>query len=194
MYLDSRDTVVISDPHAHADKLRLLQHIYGDVRKIINGDLMDGENTRDAYEVVGEFDMLLGTGNHEWVSGAVMQQPKGFVRDYYLDRWRHNDKRFISYERGTLSSYGVDPRLPNEAAADALRNAMDSAGHLALLNSAELYFETDEYIVVHAGLSTTPWMVQRKELDTYRQMVAHRDYSAAPEQVFDTSDAHNKTH
>lgn len=123
-----------------------------------------------------------------------MQQPKGFVRDYYLDRWRHNDKRFISYERGTLSSYGVDPRLPNEAAADALRNAMDSAGHLALLNSAELYFETDEYIVVHAGLSTTPWMVQRKELDTYRQMVANRDYSAAPEQVFDTSDAHNKTH
>lgn len=65
MYLDSRDTVVISDPHAHADKLRQLQHIYGDVRKIINGDLMDGENTRDAFEVVGEFAMLLGTGNHE---------------------------------------------------------------------------------------------------------------------------------
>jgi serine/threonine protein phosphatase 1 len=59
----------------------------------------------------------------------------------------------------TLESYGIDPRLAGREAA-----ARMPASHLAFLESLELSFRCDPYLVVHAGIRpSVPWAEQDEE-------------------------------
>ncbi len=185
MYLESIDTVVATDIHGHYEKFGELKVRYPDVRIILNGDLVDGENTKQLLEDVGQSDnVFIGTGNHEIITRAVTQERDDDLRDIWQNRWRHNDSRYNRYEHMTLRSYSIDEKLSNRLAAEKLRDKMERLGHLSLLNCASMYFETDEFIVIHGGLTEENWEVQKKQLDKDCIQMSLNNY-CAPEQIMD---------
>jgi hypothetical protein len=185
MYLETIDTVIATDLHGQVLKFRELKVRYPGVLILINGDLVDGEDTRQLLDEVGESDNVkIGTGNHEIISRAVTQERDDDLRDIWQDRWRHNDSRYNKYEHKTLRSYGIDEKLPNRLAAEKLRDKMERLGHLAILNTASMYFETDEFIAIHGGLTEENWEDQKKKLDKDSIQMSLNNF-CAPSQIMD---------
>ena len=185
MFLEAEDTVIVSDLHAHVGKIELLEEHYPGVRKIITGDSVDGENTARFLQAAGEIGALLAWGNHEWVLSAVLQAKNQFEHEQYANRWRHNDSQYNTYEHNLLKSYGVAERQSNQQAIERLYKIMWRSGHLDLLNSAQLYYETPDFIGIHAGITRQPWSEQCAELDAIKLQTDQFDYSNPPIQIFD---------
>ena len=186
MYLESMDTVVTSDLHGQDRLLEKVIDMYPGVRIISNGDELDGDNPRALLEVGSEYGILRTVGNHEGVTRAVMLERDSEIKQLYQERWRHRKPNFLQYEYGTLKSYGVDVKLKNDEAAERLKDKMFELGHIALLKEAKLYYETDDYIVVHAGLTNAPWEDQKALLDAASVRMALNDYSSIPVQIMDS--------
>lgn len=185
MYLETMDTVVVSDLHGHDELLAKVIERYPGVRIISNADEIDGKDSRALFDLAGEHDILRTTGNHELVTRGSLQAIDPEVRAVWQDMWRHDDPRYRQYEHGTLRSYGISNELGNAAAAEKLFDKMDRLGHIALLNEARMYYETDDFIVVHAGLTELPWLEQRKQLDGAGVRIQMRDFTVEPEQIMD---------
>lgn len=185
MKIDSMDTVVATDIHGHSEKFTELRNRYTGVRIIINGDIVDGEDTRRILDLIAETDnVLVGTGNHEIITRAVTQENDRELREIWQDRWRHNYARFQQYEYHTLRSYGIDEQLSNESAAEKLRDKMERLGHLSLLNSVRMYFEAEEFVVIHGGLTEDSWEEQKRQLERDGIQMSLNNY-CAPEQIMD---------
>lgn len=188
MRIESIDTVVFSDLHGRVDRFDQIRSIYGnDVRYISAGDVVDGStgNTCDLIEKMGESGVLMAAGNHELITSAVMLEGDEDVRGAWFQVWRNDLRSLVRSERGTLKSYGIDESLSNYQAAEKLACRMDELGHLALIKEAELFFETDDYIVIHAGLTAKPWKKQRASIESKGDRIRSGDYSKAPIQVMD---------
>lgn len=128
--------------------------------------------------------------NHEWVTDAAMHESDPEEREIWLNsvwRVRPSYENMWGHEKNTLSSYGIDPRLPNEDAIRALRKEMDDAGHIDILRAMPLYYEAPGFIVVHAGLTEAPWAEQKQELDAaYAEITADEpSFASEPVQIFD---------
>lgn len=186
MRLETCDTIVFSDLHAQAVRSEPVFKYYGeDVRKISAGDAIDGEDTKALLELFGEYNVLHVKGNHEIVTEAVMQEVDEDNRAFWQSRWRHNDSRYHQYERHMLRSYGIDEKLRNPEAAEELKEKMKQIGHLSLLNQAKLYYETDDYIIIHGGLTDEPWEEQRSQIDKASIQIMLGNYSEVPNQTMD---------
>jgi len=129
----------IGDIHGCLDKLKtLLGRIQLDWDKdmmVFLGDYVDrGPDSQGVIELLLDMKkkhadrLVFLKGNHEWM---FMQFLKGNEHDFFLQNGG----------RETLESYSVE------------KGVIDiPQSHLDFLDHLELYFETDDYIFVHAGL------------------------------------------
>lgn len=184
MYLDTQDTVVMSDVHANVAKLERVAEIYPGVRLIDAGDRFDGGNTSRYIQAAGELGVLSAIGNHEWVLAACLQEKDEQIRDLFISRWRPGP-RYLPYEKDTLKSYGISEQQSNWQALEKLYKIMARSGHLDLLNISKVYYETDDFIVIHAGLISEDWDGQKKYLDRVQNRFDNFDYIHPPKQIMD---------
>lgn len=104
-------------------------------------------------------------GNHEWnLTGAVFDRSRA-RREAWQLRWLGSMVSSRT-ESNTLSAYGVEVVRRNyEKTAQAFKNRLDELGHSHIFTDALLYYETDQFIAVHAGIDLKqPWEQQRAGL------------------------------
>lgn len=182
--------VVISDLHGQVQKLvSVIMHYGNDYKYIFNGDVIDrGPDSKGTLEIIqsmAEAAILL-TGNHEWVLRAALNDADHARREMWRDEvWLHpSSKRRL--ESRMLEAYGVVTDRPNEDLAKELRYKMQQAGHLALLNEADMYYEDTDLLVVHAGPDDSKsWESQRQDLDTFASLARGGEFDDEPPQLFD---------
>ncbi|HVX24424.1 MAG TPA: hypothetical protein VG992_03740 [Candidatus Saccharimonadales bacterium] len=159
---------VIPDSHGEYDKVaRVIDATQNSISTyIFEGDIFGGPQPARLVGLIrdlGERAVSIA-GNREWVCRNALNDSN----DSSLEVWREDV--WPGYERGhrgILDSYGVE-KSPNwqENAAN-LREVMTRNGDLAWLSSLAPYFETDEFVAVHAGpVLDKPWVVQATYLDS----------------------------
>lgn len=101
------------------------------------------------------------TGNHEWVCRNALAEDT----DPMVAEWR--DFIWPGYESGLLESYGVERTGNRQHDAKQLSERMTAAGDLEFIQNELLTsFETDNFVVVHAGPEPDqPWAAQREALE-----------------------------
>lgn len=184
--------IVIPDLQGHYRQLEALVRRFrrdgylADHWLVLLGDIPDrGESSRLTIEMVcslvDEGRVVCLDGNHDFVTesavGLVPLPPD--MRLAWIRRWA------TRYEVGTLTSYGLNspsrvaPLEEWVAAADALREAMP-ARHKRLFREMQWFAETDNLILVHAGLlPDIPWSTQRSSLEG-----RERNDPCGPAQIF----------
>lgn len=163
MSRDGEKYVVVADPHGNAPLFEAVCRTYGDdVQYIVAGDAVDGPDVRGLLDRIVSVNGLLIRGNHEqYLLGSMLEseaEPHGAEqRRDIVNIWK-------SIHQGTLESYGHYGG-PTPANALRLRDKMDKLGHLALLRESPLYFETDDFVVLHADVTAQTWEDQKAVLD-----------------------------
>jgi hypothetical protein len=189
--MESGEYVVMGDIHSRVGLLERVVDYYGSgVEYISIGDAIDGVVGTDAKATV---ELLLGVGaialfgNHEWVVCAMMYSRDNILRESMAEVWSR-------YHSGTLSSYGIkEPdgfRNANSSSwidsAEELEGKLADIGHDAFFNNLITYYETDEFLAIHAGVNDSPWDLQKSELENWSlPPLCQRDWSLSPEQIFD---------
>lgn len=182
--------VVISDLHGQVQKLiAVLMHYGNDYQYIFNGDVIDrGPDSKGTLEVIrsmGDAAILL-TGNHEWTLRAALTDADSLRREMWRDEVWLNPSLKRRLESRFLESYGIVTDKINEDITREIRYRMWQLGHLALLEEAQMYYEDDEIVVVHAGLDgDQTWVSQRRQLDTYESLANSHIFTDEPPQLFD---------
>lgn len=169
--------LVIPDLHGQSDKLyAVINHYRAEAPQLLSlGDVLDGGiNPRDCVQMLIDEGAVILSANHEWTALAAMQSTNN--QSVWQRIWLGR------YQRKTLESYAV---RSSEYVAMELREKMRELGHLAFLNSALPYFETPEFIAVHAGLTDEPWEDQKAYLDAANADCLAGDYDSEAEQIFD---------
>ncbi len=145
---------VISDIHGCLDKLeRLIEHLRDDIKErtvIFLGDYIDrGPDSCGVVEFVMELkkntDVVLLKGNHEKM---LLEFLAGLNQFVYLENG--GDLTLASYYKKYRLREG-EIIVPSE--------------HVEFFNSLELYYESDQYIFVHAGLRDGVDLRGQKEED-----------------------------
>lgn len=193
MRVPEADSVIIPDIHGHTNHLEDVYEKYGEsVRYIFLGDIVDGPDVKHTLDIVNFMVTELGAvaikGNHEWVLDATLNASDDEERHKFRHvLWRRQSQgSFKGYERGMLASYDIDEHTPTNKAAAILRNRMQTAGHLALLREMPLFVEAPDFIAVHAGLVTKPWLEQRDYLEAEEKQLLTDEpkFSEEPDQLF----------
>lgn len=187
--------VVIPDLHGEHEMAERVIDAYidfPDVNFVFLGDVLDRRGiTTDSEKGVSrtlEHIRLLGEravmviANHEWYPLAAMFSHEGVYKEAAIETWLGLESR-RSPEIHTLSSYDLDKT--DDDVAEKFKSALLKAGHLAILTQAMPYFETDQFIAVHAGVDPfIAWAKQKDDLrDTARDM-AHGVFRDNPPQWF----------
>ncbi len=190
--------VVFSDLHGRVGLLEACYKRYGEsVTYISGGDAVDAPehgNVRATIELLLGIGARCLYGNHEWVLAASMYCDDDESRQAWAYTWG-------GYQRGVLASYGLDEPSPVSSksykylsAATELKEAIAAEGHTAFFDGLRPYYETEHFLVVHAGLTEVPWSAgknsQKAWLDTVGATVTSarrtaRQWNAEPAQVFD---------
>ncbi len=170
--------VVIPDLHGHADKLEQVVQNYdkNETTFVSLGDVLDGgPAVVETVQILKGIGAVMLLGNHEWVALAAMNddEPESVWREMYL-----------KFGKKTFESYGVN-RVDRSDRILALRERMSELGHLEYIESGKLYFETPEFIAVHAGLTDELWSSQQARLEQIEDIRKSGDYSSEPDQIFD---------
>lgn len=186
--MSSKNTplIVVPDTHGH---LGHVETLINRLRK--DGYLEDhclaflGDYLDRGPEIRGLVDLCVAlqaeghvflAGNHEYVLEMVLNHDPR--RAVWIARW------WADYEVGTLASYGVEKSSSMLTrtlvqTANELGDAMP-AKHRKFLTSLPFVYETDELILVHAGLLPhKPWPVQREQL-----LARQADNERGPSQLF----------
>lgn len=126
------------------------------------GDVLNGPDSAKLIRLIRQLGdkAITIVGNHEWVGrNALTLSPDPIVEVWRTQIWP-------GYEENTLQSYGIQPTLNWVRNAEALREKMQETGDLAWLHGLPPYFETSEFIAVHAGpVHDYPWSDQAMALD-----------------------------
>jgi hypothetical protein len=177
--MSERDrSVVLSDIHGHADKLREAVSWYGEnMHYVINGDMIDrGPDTKETLNILSDIDASLLLGNHEWALLGALDDKDPSRQAAWQEVWS-------GYESGTLAAYGHDRSQPENLLR--FRDILESVGHIALLRSAGLYYESADMMVVHAGLdSRQPWADQKAALEALDDARSASQFDSEPPQLF----------
>ncbi len=158
--------VVVPDPHGNVALFETICRAYGDdVQYVIAGDAVDGPGVNQLLDRIISVDGVLVRGNHEqYLLGSMLEAEEDAVgaerRRDIVNVWR-------GIHRGTLESYSIYGG-PTPDNAHKLRDRMDALGHLALLRESPMYFEADDFVVLHADVTAEPWGAQKAELDAER--------------------------
>ena len=199
--------VVVPDTQGAITQLRILAdwldaHGLLDGRTLaFLGDYLDrGENPYEVVEFVRQL-VQQGArairGNHEDISvKAVLtldcDEAFRAMHASEVDYWLHS---FFHIENNTLWSYGVSPYGKSRIdTLKALRDAMQTRGHLEFLLSLPAYAESRHdnrhMVLTHAGvLPHVPWEMQRTELERN-----HNCLLSAPPQIYSTELARLTNH
>lgn len=206
--------VVVPDMHGEHRLLDRIINQYtdqSDVNFVLLGDIIDRKSVDNDPEkgVYKTLQIIKDLGqravvtmaNHEWWLHASSRATDQTLRQQVLSGWLGTNPK-NSIERNTLTAYNLDPTIRDEVAVDELTKRMARFGHLAILNSASPYYETDKFIAVHAGvLSGVPWEMQQGYLRSVASYMNDGQFHERPPQWFsmklatDTSpvDATDKT-
>lgn len=163
----SKELVVIGDLHGHYEPLEEAVDYYGDAPDgyLINGDLIGaGPSTARVLDIAQEIDADINIGNWELYLLAGMLHEDEETRQRI-----QKTARVFSDEKGILSaiarSYGIAAKgMTHGEKIERLKEAMLEKGHVQMLARAAMYFEERDFIVVHAGLTDTGWLLQKQEL------------------------------
>jgi predicted phosphodiesterase len=181
--------VMLSDIHGHGEYTDALQDIYKKEKVdkyVIAGDLIYGGSApAKVMEFIKNHNTETLLGNHEayFLSGINGRDKES--RDLILNTYDDFSVRSL---RKILNSYRIDEYKYSKKAdiLMAVKDKMQQAGHLQIIENANLYYEDDQSIAVHAGLTQDDWDNQKtqldKDLDSIRQ-----GYVSEPPQVFDDS-------
>jgi serine/threonine protein phosphatase 1 len=150
-------TFTIGDVHGRANLLEtMLSHIADrsslegfDYRIVFLGNVIDkGPDSHRALEIVmNTVSTVTGSrlilGNHDAIPLQIIDEDDPEKAKMRLAFW-------ISKQHGwsTLLAYGFDPM---DVTVESFRERFDP-GHVAFLRSADHYIETENHILVHAGL------------------------------------------
>lgn len=164
--------IVISDIHGmYRMLLRLLEKVNYDLKKdklIILGDLVDrGPESKEVIEFFIGLEnkganLILLKGNHDDM----------FIRSLYdysnITLWCINGgiKTLESYYDGSLMREGI------EVAINEIKDKYNK--HIEFLENSKLYYETDNYIFVHAGID--PTLDDWKETEEYDFMWIREEF------------------
>lgn len=184
--MSERGSVVLTDLHGHADKLREVVTWYGDdTHFVINGDVFDrGPDSCETLNIIQDLDADLVLGNHELAVLGALGEKDSERRWAWLHLWLAQGGTTRGYEENTLESYGEKRRSNDIETAHYFKEKLIALGHLALLENAGMYYEDEELLVVHAGLSTQlTWARQQKKLDAAVLLAAHGTYEEEPDQL-----------
>lgn len=111
------------------------------------GDVLNGPDSARLIQLIRSlgYQGITIVGNHEWVGRNALSD----LDDPMVDVWR--TEVWPGYEEDTLQSYGIHPTGKWQRDALALREKMNETGDLDWLNSLPPYFETSQFVGVHAG-------------------------------------------
>ncbi len=157
--------LVLPDTHGEYERVA---HVIKETETQIDtyvfaGDVLDGPDSNQLITLIRGLCERAVTiaGNHEWVCRNALDE----AEDPAVSVWC-NDV-WPGYELDVLASYGVKQSTDWSENADALRRTMRERGDLEWLMSLKTYFETDTFVVVHAGPELdTSWSLQSTQLDT----------------------------
>lgn len=192
--------VVIPDLHGEFALLsRVVEQYYDDesigfvgLGDVIDrrGPNLDRENgVKRTIEIIRQLGdrAIMTLANHEWyLLGSVLCRDavrRGAIEQSWIEKRSGGSS---SVEQNTFSSYGL--RNNGISTASDLWDEMDVHGHAGVLTQATPYYETDDFIAVHAGLEYgKPWEDQRVELEVAAALMSSGIFDATPAQWFDTT-------
>lgn len=174
--------IFVPDLHGHDELLRATHQVYGDdVRYLIMGDVVDGtDRVRQTLDIMLDIDSRMLVGNHEWAMLAAIFERRNKERQ----QWR-DDIWLRRYQLGTLDSYSVNDRYQPATRALKLGQALLRHGHLDLLQNAALFYEDDEHVAIHAGLTNYTWSAQKDALLEAERAFRQNHFRSEPVQLFD---------
>lgn len=126
------------------------------------GDVLNGPDSARLIRLIRELGdrAITIVGNHEWVGRNALSDSD----DPAVAVWRQ--QVWPGYEQSTLQSYGIRTTTSWIRNAEALRDKMAETGDLEWLHGLPPYFETDDFVAVHAGPEHAyPWRLQADALD-----------------------------
>jgi hypothetical protein len=181
----SEGYVVFPDLHGQYELAAraLERYDLGTVTPVFAGDFIDiGPDSAKLVTLIRKAQAegaVALTGNHEWVCRNVLSPEENPL----VAEWR--DLIWPGYESGLLESYGLERTGNRQHDAEQLSERMTAAGDLEFLRDELLpSFETDDFVVVHAGpVPDQPWAAQREALE-WAAGPAER-LGEEPRQIFD---------
>jgi serine/threonine protein phosphatase 1 len=154
-----RKIYIIGDIHGCIDELNKLLDklpITTDDLLIFVGDYIDrGPDSKAVVSRIMNLEhknIIPLMGNHEQMMLNYLE--KGLADP----SWMYN-----GYE-ATVRSYDIDEVSSHRKFRSDMKNILDSEGHLDFLNSLKLFYEEDDFIVVHAGLD--PYNFDERDPET----------------------------
>lgn len=173
-----QDYIVIPDTHGHLREVELMVQklrrggYLNDHSLVFLGDYFDrGPDAKGLIDYIISLKAIAIAGNHDYVLRQVIFNGSR----HWIEAWAKH------YESLTLSSYRVKRPMRERdwsLAAAELRRKMP-AEHREFLARLQLFHESEDSIMIHAGLSMKPWPVQRQELLEW-----NIDNVRGPDQVF----------
>jgi hypothetical protein len=163
--------IVIPDLHGESQLLEQVIDKYHDDETgfVFLGDVIDQKGVADKHNNsnltishirdLGEI-AIMTMANHEFVMQGSFFAKDQEIQDQYTEYWS-----MIS--ENSFEAYDLHPEIRNDhEAMGILKLTMEELGHLAVLRSTTMYYETDLFIATHAGLDPkAPWELQRESLD-----------------------------
>lgn len=153
-----------------------------DAAPVFLGDTINrGPNSKEVIELVktlGDSAIAI-VGNHEWYCRTALYDPDYAVSTAVRDNLWAGDM-----QNNMLKSYDLPQSGDNETDAFYLRQAMEDEGHWDFIDKLPSFFETDEFVAVHAGPKTDePWESQRADIEKKSEQESR--LFSEPQQVLD---------
>ncbi len=155
---------VVPDSHGQYELVSRMIEAHWDItdKFLFLGDVLNGPDSARLVQLIRQLGdkAITIVGNHEWVGRNAMT----LSMDPMVEIWQ--TEVWPGYEEDTLQSYGIHPTKNWIRNARVLREKMTETGDLEWLHSLPPYFETSEFIAVHAGPELDyPWADQAAALD-----------------------------
>ncbi|MDO8336271.1 MAG: hypothetical protein Q7T74_05845 [Candidatus Saccharibacteria bacterium] len=160
--ISEKKFVIVPDIHGRSDLFGMVADEYTDAQIVAIGDTIGrGPDSAGVLDIAQKTGTILTWGNWElyMMAGLVLHD---------LDTRRDIQHVVKPFEYDELQkfavSYDIDTSLPRQKMIESLTAAMQERGHLNMLARAAMYFETDDFIAIHAGLTDEPLVKQKEQL------------------------------
>ncbi len=180
----SEKLAVHADNHGRPELIYAVDRYYGgDVKQLVIGDVFDGPDTKGSMQALCDVEASMLLGNHEWIYAAsVLETDRARRLQFASAIWPRIHDR-------VLQSYGVYPSIPSPKNAERLYEKMPES-HKGLLDAADLFYETKDFVTIHAGITAQRWPLQRRTLSRRQTLrreqqryVVDEDY--IPHQIYE---------
>lgn len=192
--------VFVADRHGRADLQRAVINQYGsDAQYVFIGDHVDGsseeqELLRELRDMYDPNNPCATMGNHEFDRIQVVKASLQYKAGIYdtemavdchdvISRWVQHR----SMGRVALPAYGIEQYYYKDPvdAIMKLYERMQEDNLFDFLVSLPLFYEDEQHIAIHAGLTDSSWEQQKATLESARHELLHGvETGMDPEQLF----------